>query len=106
MYDRVCKYCGKSLSEFYSTGMLGCTHCYEYFLPAIEEYIARTQADNKHVGKTPKISSVDRDLLNKYNILNKEKEKAGLEGRFNDMAKISKEIFLLKDQLIKRGLIR
>ncbi len=106
MYDRACKHCGKFMSEFYSTGMLGCKHCYECFLPAVEEYISRTQASNKHVGKTPKLSSVDRDLLNKYNMLNQEKERAGLEGRFNDMAKISKEIFSLKDQLIKRGLIR
>ena len=36
MYDKVCKRCGRLLSDFYDTGMLGCEHCYEAFEKAAD----------------------------------------------------------------------
>ena len=105
MYDKTCRYCKTTLSEFYATGMLGCKHCYTAFRPEIEIWLNKYQYKPFHVGKIPSISGEEKHLLDEYKNLIAEKEKAALESRFSDMAKIAQEIFSLKQELIKRGLI-
>lgn len=104
MYDKYCKTCKTTLSSFYATGMLGCPNCYKAFEAEVEIALKKIQGRTTHVGKKPSLSKLDRDLLLEYQSLLKEKERAGLEGRFSDMRQLSEDILALKEELQKRGL--
>ena len=105
MYEKLCRTCGRSLSEFYNTGMLGCPDCYKTFGGEINVALKKIQGAYSHVGKTPRINGVDKELLREYERLLLEKEKAGLIGDFQNVAKISDEINELKLELKARGLL-
>lgn len=105
MYDKVCPVCGRRLSEFYNTSMLGCPKCYEAFRGEILIALKKIQGKDFHVGKSPAVNSIDKELLNEYQMLLKEKEEAALERRFQDMCRISEDILNLKAELKRRGLI-
>ena len=57
------------------------------------------------MGKAPKLSSIDRELLSEYHNLIKEREKASIEKRFDVVNELNKEIHDLAIELEKRGLI-
>ncbi len=105
MYDKVCRACGRKLSEFYNTYMLGCPECYRAFSSEIERSLKKVHGIAVHTGKTPKANSIDRELLSEYNSLLNEKETAILEGRFENIAKLSESIIELSNELKKRGLL-
>ena len=106
MYDKICNFCGKRLSEFYETGMLGCPHCYKAFEKQVVSTLYKIQGKTYHVGKTPyNISDEDRQMLIKYKRLLKEKETATLEGRFSDIRTLTKEILEISNVLKSRGII-
>ncbi len=105
MYDKVCPVCGRRLSEFYNTSMLGCPDCYSAFEREILHALKKVQGKLLHVGKSPVGNSLDRQLLSEYQMLLKEKERAGIEGRFEDMRELSDDITSLKEELKRRGLI-
>ena len=92
MYDKVCPVCGRRLSEFYNTSMLGCPKCYEAFRSEILVALRKIQGKDFHVGKAPEVNSLDKELLNEYQMLLKQKEQAALERRFQDMCAISEDI--------------
>ena len=104
MYDKYCKTCKTSLNSFYATGMLGCPHCYKAFGLEIELALKKIQGRTFHAGKTPSVSKLDRELISEYERLLKEKELAGLEGRFSDMITLTEDINALKEELVRRGL--
>ena len=104
MYDKVCEKCGTRLSSYYQTGMLGCPECYSAFRVEILSTLKDIQNSTEHTGK--KLShGLDKELLDEYKRLLKEKELAIMEGRFADVKKISLEIFELAEELKKKGLI-
>ena len=105
VYDKACKICGHRLSEFYNTFMLGCPDCYKAFEPEINESLKKVQAQSFHTGKTPRIKGLDKELLDVYQRLLQEKEKAGIDADFKKMAELSAEIFDLKTELEQRGLL-
>lgn len=105
MYDKVCPVCGRRLSEFYNTSMLGCPGCYSAFEKEILLALKKIQGKQFHVGKTLENTALDRELLSEYQRLLKEKERAGIEGRFQDMCDLSEDILSLKAELKKRGLM-
>lgn len=105
MYDKICPECGYRLSEFYRTGMLGCPKCYNAFRREVELALKKVQGRTSHVGKTPDGTAIDRELLFEYERLIKEKERAGIEGRFKDMTALSAEILNLAEELKRRGII-
>ena len=105
MYDRLCRTCGRSLTEFYNTGMLGCPDCYKSFGQEINVALKKIQGAYSHAGKPPRINGVDKELLREYERLLIEKEKAGLVGNFQRVAEISEEINELKLELKARGLL-
>ena len=105
MYDKICKSCGTRLSEFYETGMLGCPDCYNAFRTEIISALKKVQGATTHIGKSPSFGGVDKELIAEYHHLIAEKERAGLEGRFSDMAKINSLIIELSDELKNRGLL-
>ncbi len=105
MYDKVCKNCGTLLSDFYRTGMLGCEHCYQAFYKEVLIALKKIQGRTFHVGKTPKLTAFEKELLSDYNRLIKEKERATLDGRFEDIKALTEDILSLGEELKKRGLL-
>ena len=105
MYEKVCGKCGARLSDFYKSGYLGCPYCYQEFNSEIATTLKKIQGGNIHVGKKPKLSKLDRELLSDYQTYLKQKEKAGIDGRFSDMAKLNKLITDLSEELKRRGLM-
>ncbi len=105
MYDVICKDCGTKLRDFLKTGMLGCPNCYHAFNDKIEEYALKVHGANTHVGKCPQSDDQDKILLEEYKMLSREREKAVIEQRFDDVNKISLRIFTLAEELKRRGLI-
>lgn len=105
MYDKVCPTCGMRLSAYYKTGYLGCPDCYKAFETEIAVSLIKIQGDNVHKGKKPLYTSEEKELLNTYKRYIKEKERAGLEKRFKDMAKLTDYINQLGEELKRRGLI-
>lgn len=104
MYDKVCEKCGTRLSSYYQTGMLGCPECYNAFRVEILSTLKDIQNSTEHTGK--KLShGLDKELLDEYKRLLKEKELAIMEGRFTDLREISANLFDLTEELKKRGLI-
>lgn len=105
MYEKYCEHCKTTLSEFYETGMLGCPYCYLAFAKELPVVLKKIQGTDRHVGKRPKIVGLDKQLLSEYLRLKEEKERAGIEGRFSEMAKLSEEIFALQSELERRNLL-
>lgn len=106
MYDKICNNCGRALSQFYATGMLGCPHCYKAFEKEITSTLYKIQGKTFHVGKTPyNLSNLDRELLAEYKRLIMEKERATIERRFSDIRQLSKEILELSEELKNRGIL-
>ena len=104
MYDKVCKKCGRRLSDYLRTGYLGCPDCYSYFADEIEISLKNIQGGTENRSKRP-LGGVDKELLTEYSKLIEEREKAGIDGRFEDMARLSGELNELFRELKKRGLI-
>lgn len=46
-----CPQCGMTLSEFKSTGRLGCSRCYQVFAQAVKPLITRYHGQRRHKGK-------------------------------------------------------
>ena len=105
MIDKVCAKCGTRLSYFMNTGYLGCPNCYSAFRDELNSAILKIQGSNVHVGKTPSITGLDKELLDEYRRLIAEKEKAGIEKRFKDMAELTLSISELAEELKRRRLL-
>ncbi|MBR1968336.1 MAG: hypothetical protein IKA11_02950 [Clostridia bacterium] len=105
MYNKICSNCGCKLSDFYNTGMLGCEECYRAFNREVLIALKKIQGKTFHVGKTPKLSEFERQLLAEYQALIKEKEKATIEGRFSDIKGINQRLITLAEELKSKGLI-
>ncbi len=106
MYDKICNHCGWALGEFYRTGMLGCPHCYKAFEREITSTLYKIQGKAFHTGKTPyNLSSEDKNLLERYKKLIKQKELATIEGRFTDIRKLAEQIVEISSELRNRGLL-
>ena len=65
----------------------------------------KIQKQIHHVGSKPKYSIEDKQLLSTYKSLVEQKELAGIEKRFSDMAEISAQILQVIEKLKERGLI-
>jgi protein arginine kinase activator len=85
--------------------MLACPHCYQAFENEIITSLKKVQGKTFHVGKTPKIVGLDRELLNEYDRLIKEKEDATLDGRYSRINELSQEILDLAEELKRRGIL-
>lgn len=105
MQEKICKSCGYRLSEFYHTGMLGCPNCYIAFKAEVELALKKIQGKTFHMGKTPQVSSVDRELLVEFERLKEKRQDAFLEMDFQKVKEIDFDIDELKVELRKRGLI-
>ena len=105
MMEKICSRCGYTFSQFKRTGLLGCPDCYQEFYKELLPTLRKIQKDVYHTGNKPKYSIEDKELLAEYKRLMEEKELAGIEGRFTEMATISEKISYVIEQLKVRGLI-
>ena len=105
MYEKRCAHCGKTITEFYDTGMLGCANCYAVFLSEIVRTLKKIQGSAYHTGKTPRVSGLDRELLLEYQRLIREKETASINGEFYKVKELSEQILDLHEELKKRGIV-
>lgn len=105
MIDKICKNCGKLLSSFYEDGMLGCPDCYSAFYNEILSSLNNYQGNSFHIGKSPKCTGINKELINEYKSLLKQKEQAGIDGKFDEMAEINRDLCELIAELKSRGLL-
>jgi len=91
-----CPECGTDFKRFNSTGLLGCDKCYDVFAEAVENMMQRTQGATVHNGK---ISGPDSEEIKKQNEISKlksELQKAILEEKYEDAAKLRDSIKALE----------
>lgn len=105
MYDKICKACGRRLSEFYETYMLGCPECYKAFESEITASLKKVHGAFYHSGKLPKTHDLDRELINEYERLIKMREQATINGEFSQIKELSAQIASLYEELKLRGLL-
>lgn len=84
---RVCSSCGTRLSDFNSSGYLGCPSCYKEFSEYLQPVIKRVQGSLKHTGKTPQDSS-EYSSQREFMRLDSELKRAVDEERYEDAAAI------------------
>jgi protein arginine kinase activator len=61
-----CSFCAMSLSEFRTTGRLGCAHCYQTFETNLRELLRRVHGNSRHVGRhydVPREDVLDRTVM-------------------------------------------
>lgn len=104
-YDKQCKTCGYRLSSYYKTGYLNCPDCYREFEAEISATVGDIQGGNRHKGKKPALTGIERELISDYYGYLKAKEKAGLEGNFAEMSKLNSLISQISEELKRRGLL-
>ncbi len=111
-----CKKCGMSYSDFISSGVFGCSECYNVFSNPIESLLKNLHGTAKHVGRVPKVknNTIEKNKLDldieskkipndnsdtketkkddKIKKLEKDLELAIKEERYEDAAKIRDEL--------------
>ena len=94
----VCPVCKTSLREFKSTGKLGCPNCYEMFREEISNLIKRIAPFEKHKQDSIKIKPCNKKLTKEEQIavLREQMKQAVSEERYEDAAKIKKQIAKLE----------
>ena len=95
----VCPVCKTSLREFKSTGKLGCPNCYEMFREEISGILKRIAPFEKHKQETIKAPKAKVQKLTKeeqIKSLREEMKLAVIEERYEDAAKIKKQITKLE----------
>lgn len=94
----VCPVCKTTLKEFKTSGRLGCPNCYEVFREEISNILKRIAPSEKHQQDTIKTKVVKHKLTKEEQISNlREEMKAAVaEERYEDAAKIKKQIAKLE----------
>lgn len=94
-----CPKCGITFSDFKSTGLLGCSYCYEHFSKSLIPTIKRVQGGLVHIGKIPLNASKEVVSKRKIDELKiRLRELIALED-FEEAAKIRDEIIELRKNL-------
>lgn len=97
--DVVCPVCKTSLREFKSTGKLGCPNCYEMFRTEIANILKRIAPFETHKQdaiKAPKAKQSKPSKDEQIKTLREEMKLAVSEERYEDAAKIKKQIAKLE----------
>ena len=96
----VCPVCKTSLREFKSTGKLGCPNCYEMFKEEISNIVKRIAPFETHKQELIKTAKIKPHKLSKeeqIKALREEMKQAVNEERYEDAAKIKKQITKLEN---------
>lgn len=95
----VCPVCKTSLKEFKSSGKLGCPNCYEMFKDEVSNIIKRIAPFDHHKQETVKVSKSKTQKPSKeeqIKLLREQMKQAVGEERYEDAAKIKKQITKLE----------
>ena len=87
-----CEACGMDYGKFNSTGLLGCDKCYDVFADAVENMLQRTQGATSHNGKISGPDSEEIKKENEISDLKSQLQKAILEEKYEDAAKLRDRI--------------
>jgi protein-arginine kinase activator protein McsA len=90
-----CRNCGLTESEFNDGFYLGCSECYKYLRRAVSVVTAETQGTLRHVGRVPKVSPNNPELLR----LTYEYKRAVSFNRTDDAEKLAYRIIALGGNL-------
>ena len=95
----VCPVCKTTLKDFKATGKLGCPNCYETFRDEVTNLIGKIAPGSTHKQEIGKIKSKPKKLTKEEQILKlrEEMKTAVSEERYEDAAKIKKQIKKLED---------
>ena len=96
----LCPVCKTSLREFKSTGKLGCPNCYDMFREEISNILKRIAPFETHkqdVIKAPKSKPQKLSKEEQIKALREEMKQAVSEERYEDAAKIKKQITKLEN---------
>ncbi len=99
--DIVCPVCHTSLSQFRATQKLGCPNCYEVFRSEVNALLKRIAPFENHkpeVSKTSKTKTKAVSKADKISELRQEMAVAVKEERYEDAAKIKKQIKKLEGE--------
>ena len=95
----VCQVCKTTLREFKSTGRLGCPNCYDMFREEISSVLKRIAPFETHKQETIKTEKAKPQKLSReeqVKVLREEMKQAVSEERYEDAAKIKKQIAKLE----------
>ena len=95
----VCPSCGLSFDEFRSSGLFGCSHCYEAFADRLDPVFRRVQGGTRHVGrKLLESADVQERQLRRSKIaeLRKELARAVKDEQYEKAAHLRDEIRVLE----------
>ena len=87
-----CPVCKTSLREFKTTQKLGCANCYEVFRSEVENLIKRIAPFEKHKQQAIKATKTKQTKQEKIEDLKEKMKTAVAEERYEDAAKIKKQI--------------
>lgn len=88
----VCAKCGTDYDTFKRTGRLGCSDCFEQFENVINDILPEIQAGTAHKGKVCGENNEELMKKKKLKELKDNLQKAILDERYEDAAKIRDEI--------------
>ena len=95
----VCPNCGLTFDEFRSSGLFGCTQCYEAFADRLDPVFRRVQGGTRHVGhkllENPQIQE-KKLLAGRISELRKELAQAVKDENYEKAARLRDEIHTLE----------
>lgn len=91
-----CDQCGLSYDEFRNTGLLGCSHCYDVFADAMEAMLEGIQPGTTHKGKIAGQNGEEAKRQQDIKALKEQLQKAILEERYEQAAKLRDQIKALE----------
>ncbi len=100
--NKFCPRCGMSLAEFRKGGLLGCEECYEAFRDELRPVLTRIQGRSQHPGRRPTAEIQQENRMAEAASLRREMEKAVLEERYEDAAKLRDAIRALSEPAAAR----
>lgn len=98
-FEKVCDFCKTTLSDFWSSGIVGCANCYKVFQKEICEYVFKNQGTVNHVGKVSSKHFSKSKLSSKISELEEKKNKAVQEEDFILAEALKNQIEKLKGEL-------
>ena len=91
-----CPNCGYTLTDFKSTGLLGCSQCYDVFRDIIIANLEKTQPNTTHIGKTLDEDNLS-DLELKIKKLEIQLKQAVNEEDYELASRLKQQIIALKE---------
>jgi protein arginine kinase activator len=96
--ETLCPNCGQSLSEFKTSGRLGCAQCYAAFQNDIDIVLTQVHGSTLHKGKLYRKNDAGSTPASDVNRLRSELNEAIKNEKFEHAASIRDAIYLLTNQ--------